>query len=49
LSLPFWTDAEVDELSGRLRRTVIVGLKKKKYVENKLKNIQQRIFELQGY
>ncbi|HWY33901.1 MAG TPA: hypothetical protein VNX68_04600 [Nitrosopumilaceae archaeon] len=49
LSIPIWKDEEINELSGRLKRQVIIGVKKKKYIEKKLLYIENNIKILQGY
>ena len=49
LSLPIWTESEIDELTGKLRVKVVMGLKKKKYIEEKILFIKNNITLLQGY
>lgn len=49
LSIPAWTQEEIEELSGKLRRSVILGIKKKKFIEEKLIFLKKNIDKLQGY
>lgn len=49
LSLPIWSEDEINQLSGKLRRTVILGLKKKIYIEKKLLFLKENIIKYQGY
>lgn len=49
LSYPDWEDWELEELTGKLKRDIVLGLKKKKYIENKILFIRNNIINLQGY
>lgn len=49
LEMPDWTQDEIEEITGSLKRKVILDLKKKKAVEQKLMFIRTRIINLQGY
>jgi hypothetical protein len=49
LSMPYWSTEEISELKGKLKRKIIMTIKKKKYIENKILFIKQNISILQGY
>lgn len=49
LSMPPWQDHEILELKGSLKRSIILGIKKKTYIENKLLYLRKNIIALQGY
>ena len=49
LAMPNWSYEEISQLEGKLKRTVILGLRKKKFVEEKLQYLKNNIIRLQGY
>lgn len=49
LGYPEWKEWELEELKGKLKRDVILGLKKKKHIENKILFLRNNIINLQGY
>jgi hypothetical protein len=49
LTMPIWTYEEILDLQGKLKRTIILNQKKKKYIENKILFIEEKIKFLQGY
>jgi hypothetical protein len=49
LEMPEWSFEEINQLSGRLKRTVVLGMKKKKSIEEKLLYLRNKVISLQGY
>ena len=49
LGMPHWEEYEIEELEGKLKRSIILSLKQKKYVISKIQFIEENIRILQGY
>lgn len=49
LSLPYWSDEDISELRGLLKRKVINAMKKKEYIVKKISYIESNVKILQGY
>lgn len=49
LSMPLWTEEEISELTGSLKRKILLAIKKKIHIEKKILFIENNIRILQGY
>lgn len=46
LAIPNWSQDDIDELTGALKRSLINGLKKKKFIEIKIISLKEKIDSL---
>lgn len=49
LSMPHWEEEEIEDLNGRLKRSVILGMKRKKDAIKRIKKLQELLQTLQPY